>query len=166
MFSSKCLDDTSEETIATYGQPMPYIIPSIMKNFEGTDYGMMPYDSDGDGIPDMEIPLSIPNHVGYSSEVNMVFNAGGALPDISWLEAGEVPIASMQNILDPDAPYGEGNVIVPTTGEFVIVAHGSKLIQEKADAYIEDIKNAEEDSEYHKKFRYQSNRKENKQSKN
>ena len=40
----------------------------------------------------------------------------------------------MQNILDPDAPYGEGNVIVPTTGEFVIVAHGSKLIQEKADS--------------------------------
>ena len=38
----------------------------------------------------------------------------------------------------------------------------AELIQEKADAYIEDIKNAEEDSEYHKKFRYQSNRKENK----
>ena len=127
--------DTSEETIATYGQPMPYIIPSIMGNFEATDYGMMPFDSDGDGIPDMEIPLCIPNHVGYSSEVDMVFNAGGALPDISWLEEGEVPIASMQNIADPDAPYAEGNVIVPTTGEFVIVAHGSQLVQENATAY-------------------------------
>ena len=126
--------DTSEETIAIYGQPMPYIIQSIMGNFDGTDYGMLPYDSDDDGIPDMEIPFSLPNHVGYSSEVNMVFNAGGALPEISWLEEGEVPIASMQNIADPDAPYAEGNVIVPTTGEFVIVAHGSQLIQEIADS--------------------------------
>ena len=127
--------DTSEETLATYGQPMPYIIPSVLGNFEATDYGMMPYDVDGDGVPDTEIPLCIPNHVGYSSEVDMVFNAGGALPDISWLEAGEVPIASMQNILDPDAPYGEGNVIVPTTGEFVITAHGSKLVQENATSF-------------------------------
>ncbi len=124
--------DTSEETLATFGQPMPYIIQSILGNFEATDYGMMPVDSDGDGVPDMEVPLCIPNHVGYSSEIDMAFNAGGALPDISWLEAGEVPIASMQNILDPDAPYGEGNVIVPTTGEFVITAHGSKLVQENA----------------------------------
>ena len=114
--------------------PMPYIIPSVLGNFEATDFGMMPVDTTGDGVPDINVPLCIPNHVGYSSEVDMVFNAGGALPDIYWLEAGEVPIASMQNILDPDAPYGEGNVIVPTTGEFVIVAHGSKLIQEKADS--------------------------------
>ena len=114
--------------------PMPYIIPSVLGNFEATDFGMMPVDTTGDDVPDSQVPMCIPNHVGYSSEVDMVFNAGGALPDISWLEAGEVPIASMQNILDPDAPYGEGNVIVPTTGEFVIVAHGSKLIQEKTDS--------------------------------
>ena len=113
---------------------MPYIIPSVLGNFEATDLGMMPVDTTGDGVPDSQVPMCIANHIGYSSEVDMVFNAGGAIPDISWLEAGEVPIASIQNILDPDAPYGEGNVIVPTTGEFVIVAHGSKLIHEKADS--------------------------------
>ena len=126
--------DSSQETIDANGQPMPYIIQSVLGNFEATDFGMMPVDTTGDGVPDINVPLCIPNHVGYSSEVDMVFNAGGALPDIYWLEAGEVPIASMQNLLDPDAPYGEGNVIVPTTGEFVIVAHGSKLIQEKTDS--------------------------------
>ena len=108
-------------------QPIPYIIPSIMGNFEATDSGNMPVDVTGDGVPDIDVPMCVPNHVGYSSEVDMVFNAGGALPDISWLEAGEVPIASMQNIDDPDAPYAEGNVIVPTTGEFVIVAHLSLI---------------------------------------
>jgi len=116
-------------------QPIPYIIPSILGNFEATDYGYLPTDTDGDGIPDMDIPMCIPNHVGYSSEVDMVFNAGGALPDISWLDAGEVPIASMQNILDPDAPYAQGSVIVPTTGEFVITAMGSQLVQEAAHAF-------------------------------
>ena len=111
--------DSSQETIDEFGQPMPYIIPSVLGNFEATDNAM----------------ICVANHVGYSSEVDMVFNAGGALPDISWLDAGEVPIASMQNILDPDAPYAEGNVIVPTTGEFVIVAHGSQIVQETANAY-------------------------------
>jgi CTP:molybdopterin cytidylyltransferase MocA len=127
--------DTSDETIAIYGQPVPYIMQSMWGNFEATNYGWHPaYDLNGDGIFE-DVPLCIPNHVGYSSEVDMVFNAGGALPDISWLEAGEVPIASMQNIADPDAPYAEGNVIVPTTGEFVIVAHGSQLVQENATAF-------------------------------
>lgn len=127
--------DTSEETIAIYGQPMPYIIQSVLGNFEATDLGVLPTDVDGDGIPDIDVPICIPNHLGYSSEVDMVFNAGGALPEISWLEAGEVPIASMQNIEDPDAPYAEGNVIVPTTGEFVIVAHGSQMVQEAVKNY-------------------------------
>jgi len=115
--------------------PIPYIIPSIFGNFEATDFGMLPVDTTGDGIPDMEVPFCVPNHVGYSSEVDMVFNAGGALPEISWLEAGEVPMASFQCVNDPLAPYGVGNVIVPTTGEFVIEAMGSKIVQEAATTY-------------------------------
>jgi acetyl esterase/lipase len=115
--------------------PMPYIIPSVFGNFEATDYGMMPVDTTGDGIPDIEVPLCVPNHVGYSSEVDMVFNLGGALPEISWLDEGEVPIASIQCVNDPLAPYGVGNVIVPTTGEFVIEAMGSLSVQEAANAY-------------------------------
>ena len=126
--------DTSEETIATFGQPMPYIIQEMLGNFEATDYGFLPMILDGDTVP-TEFPFCIPNHVGYSSEIDMVFNAGGSLPEISWLEAGEVPIASMQNIYDQDAPYAEGNVIVPTTGEFVIIAQGSQLVQENATEY-------------------------------
>ncbi|MDG1848898.1 MAG: T9SS sorting signal type C domain-containing protein, partial [Flavobacteriales bacterium] len=127
----KFIDD-SEETVATYGQAVPYIVQSVLGNFEATDYGYHPtIDLNSDGVF-QDVPFCVPNHVGYSSEVDMVFNAGGALPDKSWLEAGEVPIASMHVIADPDAPYAEGPVIVPTTGEFVITAHGSKLAQEIA----------------------------------
>jgi dienelactone hydrolase len=120
--------DSSEETIAEFGQPVPYIMQSMWGNFDATDYGWHP------AYPDSTVALCVPNHVGYSSEINMAFNAGGALPDISWLDEGEIPIASMQCITDPDAPYAEGNVIVPTTGEFVITAHGAQWIQEKADS--------------------------------
>ena len=134
------LNDYASELLMTKfidtstGQPIPYIHPSVFGNFEATDYGWHPtIDLNGDSVF-QDVPLCIPNHVGYNSEVDMVFNAGGALPDISWLEAGEVPIASMHNIADPDAPYAEGNVIVPTTGEFVIVAHGSQLVQEVSDS--------------------------------
>lgn len=124
--------DTSEETMAIYGQPIPYIVQSALGNFEATDFGYMTIM--GPDSTNIEVPLCVPNHIGYSSEVNMVFNAGGALPDISWLNEGEIPIASMQCVMDPDAPYGEGSVIVPTTGEFVITAHGSLMVQEKADS--------------------------------
>ena len=33
---------------------MPYIIPSVLGNFEATDYGMMPADTTGDGVPDTQ----------------------------------------------------------------------------------------------------------------
>ena len=126
--------DSSEETIAEFGQPVPYIMQSMWGNFEATDNGWHPtIDTNNDGVF-MDVPLCVPNHIGYSSKINMAFNAGGALPDISWLDAGEIPIASMQCVTDPDAPYAEGNVIVPTTGEFVITAHGAQWIQEKADS--------------------------------
>ena len=124
--------DTSEETMAIYGQPVPYIIQSVFGNFDATDYGYMTVETSD--TTSIEVPLCLPNHVGYSSDINMVFNAGGALPDISWLNEGEIPIASMQCITDPDAPYAEGNVIVPKTGDFVIIAHGSQLVQEKSDS--------------------------------
>jgi len=68
--------DTSDETIAIYGQPVPYIMQSMWGNFEATNYCWHPaYDLNGDGIFE-DVPLCVPNHVGYSSEVDMVFNAG------------------------------------------------------------------------------------------
>ena len=65
----------------------------------------------------------------------MTFNVGGALPDISWLDQGEVPVASMQCWNELYAPYGTGAVIVPTTGDFVIEAMGSLTVQEMSDLY-------------------------------
>ena len=116
---------------------VPYIIPEYFGNLEGTTTGIIPgTDLDGDGIADTpDVPMCIPNHVGYSSEIHMTFNVGGALPDISWLDQGEVPVASMQCWNELYAPYGTGAVIVPTTGDFVIEAMGSLTVQEMSDLY-------------------------------
>jgi len=70
-------------------------------------------------------PLNTPNHVGYSSDINMVFNLGGAMGDSSWMESGDVPIVSFHCTKDENAPYGYGAVIVPTTGDLVLNASGS-----------------------------------------
>ncbi len=68
------------------------------------------------GIPQ----LNIPGDANVSTDVDFVFNYGGAMGDSSWIEAGEVPIASVHCKLDPYAPYSFSNVIVPTTGATVI----------------------------------------------
>lgn len=68
------------------------------------------------GVPQ----LNISGDANVSTDVNFVFNYGGAMGDSSWIEAGEVPIASVHCVNDPLAPYGFSNVIVPTTQTTVI----------------------------------------------
>ncbi|MEZ4827206.1 MAG: T9SS type A sorting domain-containing protein [Bacteroidia bacterium] len=64
--------------------------------------------------------LNIPNHVGYSSEIQFAFNLGGALGDSSWVDPGDIPVVGFHTPQDPNAPYDIGVVIVPTTGNTVI----------------------------------------------
>lgn len=65
------------------------------------------------------------NHLGYSSNVALCVNLGGAIGDSSWQEAGEVPMVAFHCPNDPFAPYKAGTVIVPTTGDFVVAVNGS-----------------------------------------
>jgi len=113
---------------------VPYIIPEYFGNLEGTDSGILPgLDSDGDGVFDVtNVPFCLPNHPGYSSEIDMAFNVGGAIPDSSWVDQGEVPIASMQCWNEVFAPYGVGNIMVPTTGAIVVEGMGSLVVQQMA----------------------------------
>jgi dienelactone hydrolase len=78
--------------------------------------------------------LNVSNWAGYSSEVSMTINAGGALADSSWLEAGDVPMISFHAVRDPFAPYGNGTVIVPTTNENVVDVSGAGVVIAKANA--------------------------------
>jgi hypothetical protein len=77
-------------------------------------------------------PLNIENHPGYSSEIHMAINLGGALPDTSWLESGDVPMVGLHNSQDAFAPYASDWVIVPLTGELVVIVSGTHDALEKA----------------------------------
>lgn len=72
------------------------------------------------------------NYPGVSKSVAMTINLGGALGDISWLEAGDVPMLAFHCRDDKFAPYDSGTVIVPTTSEPVVDVHGSRTMIKKA----------------------------------
>jgi len=61
---------------------------------------------------------NIENHKGYSSDHDMVLNMGGAIGDLSWLEAGDKPIAAVHGNLDAVARFTTGNLT--TTGVNVV----------------------------------------------
>ncbi len=114
---------TAGPTNATYGfvAGQPYVNQSLLGDFEG--YG---------GIPQLNNPN---NSVGYSSHINFVFNCGGALGDSSWLQQGDVPMVCYHVVSDPFAPYGDGPVIVPTTGDFVVDVSGSQTVITRANSF-------------------------------
>ncbi len=99
----------------------PYVLQQVVGDFDG--FGGNPVANKGD------------NYVGYSSKANMVVNFGGAMGDSSWLEAGDIPIVSIQGKLDPFAPYTTGGVFVPGTNPplFVVEVSGARDISRRAD---------------------------------
>ncbi len=79
-------------------------------------------------------PLNIGNNVDYSSDFKIAVNMGGALGDISWIEGkeDEPALVGFHVPSDPFAPFGDGAVIVPTTGDFVVSVSGTRTAVEKA----------------------------------
>lgn len=82
---------------------------------------------DIDGI--IAAPMNNVNNVGFSSRVHMIFNMGGAIGDINWMEAGELPVVGFHSATDPFAPDTSGIVFVPgTSPQPVIPVDGSRNI--------------------------------------
>lgn len=77
-------------------------------------------------------PLNIPNHPGYSSDFKLAVNVGGALGDVSWIDSTpeEPAVIGFHVFADPFAPYLDGPVIVPTTGDFVVNVSGTRRVAE------------------------------------
>jgi len=112
--------------------PSPYVYPPFFGNPDGTDSAWLPAAVSPTGQDEL---WNIPNNPSYSNDVNMVFNLGGAIADISWLQAGDVPMVSFHCEKDPYGPIDTGDVIVPTTGDFVVEVMGSRTIQAKQSMY-------------------------------
>ncbi len=69
---------------------------------------------------------------GQSTDIAMCVNMGGALADISWLEAGDAPMIAFHCVRDPFAPFGDGTVVVPTTQDDVVDVSGANTFMVKA----------------------------------
>lgn len=78
--------------------------------------------------------INIPNHPGYSSDFKLAVNTGGALGDTSWIDGSvnEPPTIGFHMAGDPFAPYVDGAVIVPTTGDFVVNVSGTRRVTQIA----------------------------------
>jgi len=78
--------------------------------------------------------VNVYNHAGYSDNVCMVGNFGGAMGDISWMDNywPAVPVASLHCRKDLFSPIDSGNVVVPSTGDVVVFVHGSRTVVKRA----------------------------------
>ncbi len=85
---------------------------------------------------DTNTPLNIANNPGFSNDVAMVINMGGALGDISWMDGqpNEPVLVGFHCLRDPFAPFADGPVIVPTTGDFVVNVSGTRSVVGVANA--------------------------------
>ena len=77
--------------------------------------------------------LNYENHKGYSSDHDMILNMGGAIGDISWLEAGDKPMAAVHCNTDRVAIFGTGNLSTLGT-QIVSQISGSYDVMHKADS--------------------------------
>jgi len=117
--------DTSDPNPSNH---TPYIIPDFgmpgpltygYGNIDGTDTTYFPANTPPFNFPN-DVLWNIGNNPSYSSSVSMVFNLGGALPDLSWLDGNQVPHVSFHCENDPFSPIDSGVIIVPSTGDIVI----------------------------------------------
>ncbi len=115
------------------GTPDPFVIEPIHGDPFALKVGINPANGD---------TLCFPNHTepGLSSEFQLCVNMGGALGDLTWLDETDPPMISFHVPTDPFAPYQDGIVIVPTTGDLVVAVDGSYNASEKAnDIGVNDV---------------------------
>lgn len=115
---------------ATLDEYADVVLPKFIDTDTQMPYVTLAANGDPDGL--METPLNMVNHEGYDSDVSLAINMGGALGDTSWLDAGDGPFISFQVPRDPFAPYTEGVLIVPTTGDPIVEVQGAYLVARKA----------------------------------
>jgi hypothetical protein len=104
------------------------------------DINFEPYvteELDGDIYGEVQSPLNLPNHVGYSSDFHLAVNMGGALGDTSWLENVNAdfnapPIIGYHVLTDPFAPFTNGVVREPVNNNIVVRVSGTHAVVTKA----------------------------------
>jgi dienelactone hydrolase len=117
--------------------PNPAGVLYINSDVEGKNFGFVPPNADGTpnaGPPPTGDTLNFPNNPTRTSSFAMAVNMGGALGDISWIDANTPPIVCIQAPYDPFAPYDDAVLSVPIPGGSalpVVRVQGSLAVQKK-----------------------------------
>lgn len=105
----------------------PMVVPQVHGDVEGKAVGI--------GIAAFGFPrgdtLNYPNHVNYNSDFQMQINLGGALADVSWIDAKTPPSITFQSPRDFFAPYTDAVLIVPTTRDPIVQVQGGLTISRR-----------------------------------
>ena len=105
------------------GFPDPIILQPVTGDpFGETITGFSPFNGD---------TLAVPNHPGFDSDVQLCVNLGGALPDTTWIDAGDPPVISFHVPNDPFVPYKDDFIVIHP-GTIIIELQGSYLVAQKA----------------------------------
>ena len=83
----------------------------------------------GNSIPGQGNMVS---NLGYSNDIHMVCSMGGGIGDLSWLEAGDVPMCAVHCPTDPVATYTTGDVSIASIGLVTTEISGSYDVMKKA----------------------------------
>jgi hypothetical protein len=84
--------------------------------------------------------FNVENNVYYadgspiSNDIHMVCSMGGGIGDLSWLEAGDVPMCAVHCPTDPVAIYTTGDVAVAAAGVITTDISGSYDVMTKANS--------------------------------
>jgi hypothetical protein len=84
---------------------------------------------DWDGIGGI---YNMESNLGYSNDIHMVCSMGGGMGDLSWLEAGDVPMCAVHCPTDPVATYTTGDVSIASIGLVTTDISGSYDVMKKA----------------------------------
>jgi hypothetical protein len=137
-----------EQTLTTpdpnkFRIPTPFgMIPMVQPPYNGDIYGTSgPHIVDA--IYNQFIPfrigdtLSVPNHVGISSDFALGVNMGGALGDSTWVLESNMPTISFHVVTDPFAPCETDVLNVPTAlgPQPVVEVSGSCHVQRRIDRF-------------------------------
>lgn len=112
--------------------PAEISVPKFINPATGTSYVNTAAVGDENGFNGL---LTLFRDNAQNGDISMVINAGGAMGEISWLEAGDVPMVAFHTIRDDFAPFDDGTVIVPTTQENVVDVSGANVFIQAANDF-------------------------------
>lgn len=99
---------------------LPLIDTAVVGDWDG--YG----GNSSPGVGNME------SNLGYSNDIHMICSMGGGMGDLSWLEAGDVPMCAVHCPTDPVATYTTGDVSIASIGLVTTDISGSYDVMKKA----------------------------------